>query len=136
MAYERNYFHPSKHVPWGGDGGVSITVIGEDLSAATFVWAFAASVGASPLITLGNAAAGSQGVSATYDPDYIHPDRRVVVGATTIVPLITEATLEALTYPTAPANLVLAHDLLLTPSGGQQRVICYGEMTIRQGVGD
>lgn len=139
MAFELNLEHRSKHVPFGGAyGDQDIIVIGQDWSAATFLWAFGANDGvASPDISLANASAGSQGVSATYDADYVHPITGAVVGATTIRPQIDEATFEALTgWPTAPAARTFYHNLLITPSGGAQLIYCYGTMTVYQGVGD
>lgn len=137
MAFELDITHRSRHVPFGGDtGDGDIIMMGEDLSAASFAMTFAASQGAAALITLSNAAAGSQGVSAAYDASYIHPDRSVV-GATTVRPLVTEATFEALTWGPAPsAPVVLQYDLLVTPVGGTQRVICFGSFTIYPGIGD
>ena len=58
-----------------------------------------------------------------------------MVGASIITPQIDEATLEALTY-TGAADLVLYHDLLVTPSGLPQRAELYGTFTITQGIGD
>jgi len=136
MAGERNWKHASKHTPWGGGTGAGrIIKLGADWSAATFVWAFATTSNGSPVITLNNAAAGTQGVSATYDANYVHPKTGQVVGATIIDPMISEATLEGLTYSGAN-DLVLYHDVLVTPSGGAQRPIAYGTLTIRQGIGD
>jgi len=138
MAFEWNITHESKHVPWAGtttDG--DILYLGLDYSAAAFVMAFAATEGGSPVITLTNAAAGSQGVSATYDAAVVNPETGAVVGGTTIRPFITEATLEALTWGgDASAPLVLHFDFLITPSGGTQFVLCSGTFTIKPGVGD
>lgn len=139
MAFELNLEHRSKHVPFGGAyGDADIVVIGKDWSAAAFVWAFAANDGAASIdITLNAAAAGSQGVSASYDAGYVHPNTGAVVGATTLRPQIDEATLEALTgWPTAPAAREFYHNLLITPSGEPQLVYCYGTLTVYQGVGD
>lgn len=136
MAGERNWVHRSKHVPWGGGTGAGeIYKLGADWSGAAFVWAFSTTKNGSPAFTLNAAAAGVQGVSATYDASYIHPSSGEVVGATRIVPQIDEATLEALTY-NGTNDLVLYYDLLVTPTGEPQRVIAYGTLTIRQGIGD
>lgn len=137
-AIEFNPTHYSKRAPWGGDTqDGDILVYGQNWSGAAFVWAFAASPGASPLITLTNAAAGSQGVSATYDAAAVHPETGGVVGATLIRPLITETTLEGLTWPSpASSDLKLHHDLLITPVGMHQFVYCAGIITIKPGIGD
>jgi hypothetical protein len=57
------------------------------------------------------------------------------VGASTVVPQIDEATLEALTY-SGTSPLVLFHMLYITPSGGAQSAERYGNLTIRQGAPD
>jgi hypothetical protein len=135
MAFE---FNPTafKHVPWGGGSGLAdIVVLGKDWSGATFLWQFGAATDLLIDISLANASAGSQGVSATYDAGYVHPETGAVVGATTIRPQIDEATLEALTY-SGVADLELAHTFYITPSGEPERVYCYGTMTIKQGVAD
>lgn len=138
MAFRLDYSHPSRRVPFGGAvGDADIVYLGEDWSAAAFVMAFAAAEGSAALITLTNASAGSQGVSATYDAAYLHPTTGATVGATIIRPLISETTLEALTYSSDPsAPLVLYFDLIVTPSGDQQRVFCKGTLSVYQGVGD
>lgn len=136
MAGERNWKHPTKHAPWGGGTGAGdIYKLGANWSGAAFVWAFSLTPNGAAVITLNAAAAGVQGVSATYDAGYVHPVSGEVIGATRIVPHITEATLEALTY-TGTNDLPLYYDLLVTPTGEPQRVIAYGTLTIRQGIGD
>ena len=124
-----------RHAPWGGISGLADLVrLADDWSAATFQWVFADAAGGTAKITLANAAAGSQGVSATHDPDYPHPTSGAVVGATMIRPQIDEATLEGLTSPTTPSDdIVLYHTLYVTPSGSIKRVLCYGAFTIKQG---
>lgn len=138
MAFRLDYSHPSRHVPFGGAvGDADIIYLGLNWSGAAFAMTFAASEGGSALVTLTNASAGTQGVSATYDSGYVHPTTGATVGATTIRPFITEATLEGLTYPSDPnAPLVLYYDFLVTPSGGQQQVLCKGTLSVYQGVGD
>lgn len=138
MSFELNLTHPSKHVPWGGDTtDADIVVLGEDLSTSSFKMTFAATLGGAAVMTLNNASAGSEGVSADYDSSYVHPDTREVVGATVIRPQANEATLEALTWGSdASADLVLYYDLIETPLSGLQKVICYGTYTLSPGVGD
>jgi len=140
MAFELNIFHPSKHVVWGGaSGNADLVLVGNDWSGATFVMSFAATQGGTPIagVTLGNAAAGSQGISASYDATYVHPETGAIVGATTIRPQIDETSLEALVWGSDPsADLVLHYDLLVTPVGGAQQVFCYGTFTLQPGVSD
>ena len=140
MAFERPYIHRNKHAVWGGAGSEAgeIVVLGKDWSGAAFVWAFGPAQGSAASITLTNASAGSQGVSATYDAGYVHPATGAVVGATTIKPQINEATFEALSWGSTPADqpLPLEHDLLVTPSGEAQRPYAYGTFTLYPGIGD
>ena len=137
MAFEKNYLHPNKSVPWGGSGGeVYIVFIGEDLSTAAFLWAFTAAIGTAPTFSLATAAAGSQGVSAVYDANYVNPETGEVEGGTIVTPQIDEASFEALSWTAPYDDKVFHHNLLVTPSGGAQRVDCYGTLTVSHGVGD
>lgn len=138
MAFERNWVHRSKHTPWGGGTGAGeIVRYGVDWSGAAFVWAFGASAGGAAVITLVNQAAGTEGVSAVYDPDLVHPISGAIVGGTIITPLIAEAAFEGLAWGSDPdAAKVLHHDLLITPVGLPQRPECFGTLTIYPGIGD
>lgn len=138
MAFRLDYSHPSRRVPFGGAvGDADIVYLGEDWSGASFTMAFAATEGGSALFTLSNAVSGSQGISATFDADYVHPTTGLAVGATTICPQINEVTFEGLAFSNDPsAPLVLYFDLLVTPIGGPQRVLCKGTLSVYQGVGD
>ena len=132
MAFEANLTIYSSHVPWGGDTGeADIWMAAEDWSAAAFVL----KIDSPSPITLTNAAAGSQGISATYDADYVSKRTGAQVGGTCIRPLITEATLEELDFGSG-TELTFNYDLLVTPSGASQRVICFGQVTMRKGVAD
>lgn len=140
MAAERNWIHRTKHAPWGaGTGAGQVVILGQDLTGAAFVWAFATTANGTPSgstgFTLTNAAPTVQGVSATYDAAYVDPETGAVVGATIINPHISEETLEALTF-TGTGPLTLYQDLLVTPSGLVQRPVVFGTLTIYQGVGD
>ena len=135
--FNRDYIHPSRHAPWGGEAElVSIVVIGEDWSAAAFVWTFAATEGGAAVMTLTSQPPGVEGVSASYDAGYVHPETGQIIGATTIVPLIPEATIEALVWADPLLAKSYAHDLLVTPVGRYQRTYCKGTLTIEPGVGD
>lgn len=124
-----------RHAPWGGASGLADLVrLAEDWSGAAYQWVFADAAGGEAKITLNTAAAGSQGVSATFDAAYPHPTSGAVVGATLMRPQIDETTLEGLTSPTTPSDdIVLYHTLYVTPSGSIKRVLCYGAFTIKQG---
>ena len=127
-----------KRVPFGGaTGNGDIAVIGVNWSAATFRMEVRNLPGDSgtALVTLTNASAGSQGISATYDAKYPLPDGRGTAPTTIIRIQIDEATLEALALAT-PANepLALHYDLHATPSGEPKRVVCFGTFTIKPGV--
>ncbi len=143
MAFEDNIEHRSKHVPWGGTTTEADYVeIGVDWSDAAFVMNFATTAGGTPIagLALTVQAAGTQGINATYDADYVDPETGAVAGATTIRPFITEATLEGVSWGSTPADqpLVLYYDLLVTPagSGELQRVYAHGTFTLYPGIGD
>lgn len=125
-----------KHAPWGGEtGDGDIVVWGQDWSGATFLWQFGSPTDLAEDISLGNASAGSEGVSATYSASYDHPTSGASGAATIIRPQINEATLEALSF-TGQEDLALEHTLYVTPSGGIRRVLAYGSFTIKQGIAD
>lgn len=124
-----------RHAPWGGASGLADLVrLADDWSGAALLWVIADKAGGAVQITLVNVAAGSQGISASYDAAYPHPTSGAVVGATIIRPQIDVATLEGLTSPAIPSDdIVLYHTLYVTPSGGVKRVLCYGAFTVKQG---
>lgn len=142
MAFEDNIEHRSKHVPWGGDTTEADYVeLGEDWSGAAFTMQFATAPGGTVIsdMTLGKVTDPAvKGITATYDAGYIDPESGEAVGATLIRPLIPEANLEALSWGSTPASdpLVLHYDLLVAPSGKQQRVYSHGTFTLYPGVGD
>lgn len=137
MAFTFPITHNSRHTPWGGaTGDADMVYLGVDWSAATFRFTLAPLVGSAALITLTNQTAGTQGISATYDAGYVDDVTGLVVGATIIRPQIDEATFEALTWGATDEPLVLAHDMLVTPSGEPQFVWFDGVFTIYPGVGD
>lgn len=137
MAFELNIEHYSRHTQWGGDiGDGDMVLFGENLSTAAFLMTFKADINGSALITLQNAAAGSQGISATHEGDYVHPESGEQGDATIVVPLINETTFEGLPWATPPVPLTLFYDLLMTPAGRAQRSLFYGTFTILPGVGD
>lgn len=130
MYYVDDIVVPSKRVPWGGDAGDGDFIIeGVDWSGATFVFSIAPSEGAAVSKTVTNAAAGSEGVSASYNGSYAN-EEGAVVGATTIRVQLAEASMETL----GAGEFV--YDLLVTPIGESQRVLCKGGFTVEAGVGD
>lgn len=137
-AFNYPIYHYSRHVPWGGaTGDADIILFGPDYSGATFVMSLADKIGGTTLKTIGNATAGTEGISATFEADFTHPTTGEKGSATIIRPQIDEASWEALTWGTDTAEpLVLAYDLLITPSGAPQRAICYGTFTLYAGIAD
>lgn len=128
-----------KRVPLGGaPGDQDIILMGLDWSAATYSMQVRPAAGdtSTPYVNLSNAAAGSEGISASYNSGYVSPVTSTVVGATTIRPQINQATLAAIPLtsddPSQPA--VLAYDIKVTPSGGQAQVFLYGTFTLYPGV--
>lgn len=128
---------PTKHAPFGGaTGDWDIEHEGNNWSAAAFVLAVANQEGGTPLFTLTNATAGSQGVSATYEAGMIDGDTGLVVGGTRIRPQVNESTLEAISWTPTDKPLSLFWDLLITPSGGVQFSHSCGNALLYSGVGD
>lgn len=132
MAFTKNYVAYRSAVFGGASGRVFIDVLGQDLSGAAFAWAFSPANGATPSFTLTNAAAGSQGISASYDALIRNPETGEILGGTRILPQIDETTLEGLTFSGA-SDLNLIHTLYETPVGGTKRVRCAGILTVKQG---
>lgn len=137
MTIELDIVIRSKRVQWGGASGeADIVWMRQDLSAATFKMEMRLDPGdtGTALATLNSAAAGSEGVSATYSAGYVHPDTGAVVGATTIRPQINETTMEALATATPTKNAVEAHyDIHMTLSG-VKRLFAFGRFTYHPGV--
>ncbi|NOW44117.1 hypothetical protein FHW96_000244 [Novosphingobium sp. SG751A] len=128
-----------RRVPFGGaSGDADIVVLGLDWSDATYAMQIRAAPGdtGDPLVSLANAAAGSQGISAAYDADYVHPITGATVGATTIRPQIDETTMEGLPVnPDDPASpIYLWWDMHVTAAGLPKAVFCQGKFTVDPGV--
>lgn len=135
-----------RRVPFGGGtGDQNFVILGLDWSAAAFALQVRAAQGdtGTPLVSLTNAGAGVEGVSATYAADYLYPDngpnvalRGTAVGATIICPQIDQATLEAIPLaaddPSAP--LELGYDLHVTPADLPKFLLAYGGFTLNPGV--
>lgn len=124
-----------KRTPFVSD----IAIVGPDYTGAAFAMHIRNRPGdtGSPLITLGAASAGSEGVSVAYDPAYLYVRDGVEITelASIITIRINEATLEALSLNNPTANPVgLAYDLHITPSGEDKRVASFGTFAIYPGV--
>lgn len=138
MAYEIDIAVRSKRVPWGGSTGeADIVILGIDYSAATFKMEIRPLPGdsATALVTLNNAAAGSEGISATYDEGYLDPESGATVGATIIRPQVNETTMEGLSTATPSDDSVDAfYDIHMTPSGGAKTLLAFGQFNYHPGV--
>lgn len=128
-----------KRVPFLDLDGCTWAFVGEDWTGAAFAMHIRNNPGdtGSAIITLTGATAGTQGISVTYDEDYIYVDDGVEIEAPASLVLcqIDEATLEGLSLPTPTDEaLTLHYDLHVTPSGGAKRIVAYGEFVINPGV--
>lgn len=127
-----------KHAPWGGaKADADIVILGVDWSAGTFAMQFRNEPGddGDPLIALGNASAGSQGISTTYEPEVAHPLTGELTSATIIRPQIDETTLEDLDLAADPARPAKLHyDILATVSDFGKFVLLAGPAFIIPGV--
>lgn len=118
---------------------IDIAIVGPNYTGAAFAMHIRNHAGdtGSPLITLSAATAGTQGVSAAYDPAYIYVrDGEEITAPASIVTIqVDEATLEALSLnnPTGKA-VALEYDLHITPSGDIKRVALFGSFAIYPGV--
>ena len=114
-----------------------IAILGPDYTGADFAMHVRNFEGDtwSPLISLADATAGTQGVSVTYDAAFIYDDAGSEAPASIIAIQIDEATLEAIALNN-PTNKVLTlyYDLHVTPTGEAKRVELYGTFSIYPGV--
>ena len=127
-----------RHAAWGGvTGDGDWVLLGSDVSGAAFAMQVRPAWGdtATPLVSLANAAAGSQGISASYTASYIDPETGATVPATIIRPQIDKTTLEAISWgqndPTRPLQLV--YDLHMTLPGGPVQELLFGSFTLNPG---
>ena len=115
----------------------SVAILGPNYTGAAFAMHIRNNTGdtGTPLVPLATAAAGTQGISVTYDASYIYNEAGNTAPASLILIQIDEATLEALTLNN-PANepMVLYYDLHVTPTGQAKRVELLGAFTIYPGV--
>jgi hypothetical protein len=117
----------------------SIVMVGPNWSSAAFLLHIRNNPGdtGTPLVDLSNAAAGLQGISATYNAAYSYEYEGVatISPATIITVQIDEANIEALSLGTPyDKDLALHYDLHVTPSGGIKKREIYGLFIISPGV--
>lgn len=130
---------PFKRVPFAG-ADAEIVFIGPDWTAAAFALQVRNNPGdtGAPIISLMGAAAGIQGISATFNANYAYVDENGVnqVAPATIMQIqIDEAIIEAISLGTPyDKPLQLFYDLHVTPAGSVKRVEMYGAFNIIPGV--
>ena len=122
MAIELNIVARTKRVPWIED----LPMEGPNYTGGTFRLEIRPEPNHSDtaLVTLTNAASGSEGISATYNPAYADPETGVAFAATVFLFQINEATMEGLATGTPGRDpVVAAYDFHVTPSGGVTRMV-------------
>lgn len=110
---------------------------GHDWSGATFKMDVRTARGdtGTAKVALTTQTVGTEGISASYDPNYVDADTGAVLGATTILVQIDKATMSAWPLAADPADdVVYAYDLHVTPAGEPERVFFYGNFTVTPGV--
>ncbi|WP_039390952.1 hypothetical protein [Novosphingobium sp. MBES04] len=134
MAFELN-LTAFRHASWGGSSGLADFIrLHDDWSGASFTWAFSQGPGGPNAITLNNASEGLQGISASFEPGYLHPVSGEAVGGTIIRPQIDQTTLESVNVLSPTQNVIpLHHTLYVIPENEPRRVVCFGDFTIKQG---
>ena len=122
-----------KRVPFIDD----VAILGPNYTGAAFAMHIRNNTGdtGTPLVSLANATAGTQGISVTYEAAYVYNEAGDTAPASLISIQIDEATLESLTLNN-PTNepMVLYYDLHVTPTGQAKRVELLGTFTIYPGV--
>lgn len=125
-----------KRVPFRDQDGATFVIVGPNWSGAAYRMQIRQRPGdtGTPLVTLTNQAAGTQGISASYVADYAMPDGSEAP-ATKVMVQIDEATIEGWSMGTPYDQPVeLFYDLHITPSGGVKMNYCGGTFTILPGV--
>lgn len=129
-----------KRVPFIDVDGATIVFVGEDFSGGTYAMHIRNNPGdtGTPIISLAGATAGTQGISVTYDEEYVYVDETGAeqTGPASLVLIqIDEATLEVLSLGTPiDKPVTLFYDLHITPSGAPKRVVAEGHFVINPGV--
>jgi hypothetical protein len=112
--------------------------VGHNWTGAAFLmhWRNLAGDTGTPIVTLTNAAAGVQGISAVYNPAYSYVLNNVTLiePATIVTIQIDEATLEAIPLATpTDKDLILSYDLHVTPTGGLKERELFGNIILTPG---
>lgn len=129
-----------KRVPFLDEDGATFVFVGEDFSGGTYAMHIRNNPGdtGTAIVSLAGATAGTQGISVTYDLDYVYVDEKGVEQtgpASLVLVQIDEDTLEGLSLGTPTDKPVtLYYDLHVTPSGGIKRVVAQGKFIIDPGV--
>ena len=129
-----------KRVPFIDEDGATIVFVGENFAGGTYAMHIRANPGdiGTPVLSLAGASAGTQGISVTYDLEYIYVDEKGVEQegpASLVLIQIDETTLEGLSLGTPTDKPVTLHyDLHITPSGAPKRVVAQGRFIINPGV--
>lgn len=129
-----------KRVPFIDEDGATIVFVGENFAGGTYLMHIRNNPGdtGSPILSLAGASAGTQGISVTYDDEYVYVDETGVEQtgpASLVLVQIDEATIEGLSLGTpADKPVTLHYDLHITPSGAPKRVVSRGKFIIDPGV--
>lgn len=129
-----------KRVPFIDEDGATIVFAGENFVGGTYLMHIRANPGdtGTPILSLSGASAGTQGISVTYDAEYLYVDENGAeqTGPASLVLIqINETTLEGLSLGTPTDKPVtLYYDLHITPSGAPKRVASQGKFIIKPGV--
>lgn len=129
-----------KRVPFLDEDGVTIAFPGENFAGGAYAMHIRGNPGDTgvAILSLAGAAPGSQGISVTYDTDYVYVDETGTEQegpASLVLIQIDEATLEGLSLGTPTDKAVtLYYDLHVTPSGSFKRVVAQGKFIIYPGV--
>ncbi len=129
-----------KRVPFIDEDGATIVFVGENFAGGSYAMHIRNHPGdtGTPIVSLAGATAGTQGISVTYDTDYIYVDENgddQTGPASLVLIQIDEATIEGLSLGTPTDEPVILHyDLHVTPSGAAKRVVSRGKFIIDPGV--
>ena len=99
---------------------------GPNYSAATFRLQIRNLPGdtGTPIVSLANAAAGLQGISASYNAAYTHPTTGRVFAATVITVTISKTTMSALAASSPTSSAVTNHyDMIVEPGVGVSEIM-------------
>lgn len=129
-----------KRVPFLDEDGATFVFVGENFAGSVCAMHVRNNPGdtGTPILSLTDATAGTQGISVSYDPDYFYVDEKGVeqsAPASLVLIQIDEATIETLPLGTPNDKpLDLHYDLHVTPTGAPKRVVAAGRFIIKPGV--